>query len=124
MAFARERKSLAEGDVGRVKHQQILIEGILKKALSKNIIIKYNDLLNALEGRFITNFGTENITKLVKQQIKDMPSWEVLKNTLKGEDSHNYTYSYKTVKSYVMEPDLDSVREDSEMIHSFLKETE
>ena len=124
LAFARERKSLAEGDVGRVKHQQILIEGILKKALSKNIIIKYNDLLNALEGRFITNFGTENITKLVKQQIKDMPSWEVLKNTLKGEDSHNYTYSYKTVKSYVMEPDLDSVREASEMIHSFLKETE
>lgn len=116
LAFARERKSLAQGDVGRVEHQQILLEAIVNKVLSKNIITKYNDLLNALEGRFVTNMGTENITKLVKQQMKDMPSWSIDKYTLRGTDAHEYTYSYKNTKSYVMMPAIESVTEAKEKI--------
>lgn len=121
LAFARERKSLASGDVGRAEHQQILIEALLNKALSKAIITKYNDLLNALEGKFVTNFGTENITKLVKQQLKNMPTWKIEKNTLKGTDSHQFTYSYKSLKSYVMEPDMESVREAKEKIKKVIE---
>ncbi len=109
LAFARERKSLAKGDVGRVEHQQMLIEAILNKALSKTMITKYNDLLNAMENKFITNFGTENITKLVKEQMKDMPVWKIERNTLTGFDAREYTYSYKSTKSYVMNPDNASV---------------
>ncbi len=123
LAFARERKSLVSGDVARVKHQQMLIEALLNKALSKNIIVKYNDLLNALEGKFVTNFGTENITKLVKFQMKDLPAWKIEKNTLIGSDSHQFTYSYKTLKSYVMEPDLQSVEEAKIKIKNIIRGT-
>lgn len=122
LAFARERKSLIKGDVGRVEHQQMLIEAILNKILSKNIITKYNDLLNALEGKFVTNFGTENITKLVKEQMKKMPSWEIEKYTLVGSDAHDYTYSYKSTKSYVMVPDTESVNTAKEKIKKVLEE--
>lgn len=121
LAFARERKSLAGGDVGRVEHQQMLIEALLNKALSKNIITKYNDLLNALEGKFVTNFGTENITKLVKEQMKDMPAWKIDKYTLAGSDAHDYTYSYKSLKSYVMVPDMESVATAKEKIKGVLE---
>lgn len=121
LAFARERKSLVSGDVGRVEHQQMLIEALLNKALSKNIITKYNDLLNALEGKFVTNFGTENITKLVKEQMKDMPSWKIDKYTLTGSDAYDYTYSYKSLKSYVMVPDMESVNTAKEKIKSVLE---
>ncbi len=121
LAFARERKSLASGDVGRVEHQQILLEAILNKVLSKNIITKYNDLLNALEGRFVTNMGTDNMTKLVKQQIKDMPSWSIDKYTLKGTDAHEYTYSYKNKKSYVMIPEAESVTEAIKKIKALIE---
>ena len=123
LAFARERKSLADGDLGRVRHQQQLLEAILNKALSKTILLKYNDLLNALNGKFITNLGTENITALVKKQIKEMPSWSFSNYSLTGTDAHQYTYSYKTVKSYVMEPNLDSINEAKEKIKS-LRENE
>lgn len=123
LAFARERKSLPEGDIGRVKHQQMLLEAILNRALSKNIITKYNDLLNALEGKFVTNFGTDNITKLVKQQIKEMPSWNIEKYTLAGTDAHEYTYSYKSIKSYVMQPNMESVNTAKEKIKNILEGT-
>ncbi len=122
LAFARERKSLALGDVGRVMHQQMLLEAILNKVLSKNIMIKYNDLLNAMNGKFVTNFGTENITKLVKQQLKDMSSWEIDKYTLEGTDAHEYTYTYKNTKSYVMMPDVESIQTAKEKIKSILAE--
>lgn len=122
LAFARERKSLPLGDVGRVEHQQMLLEAILNKVLSKNIIMKYSDLLNAMNGKFVTNFGTENITKLVKQQLKDMPSWSIDKYTLGGTDGHEFTYTYKKVKSYVMVPDLETVEMAKEKIKSVLEE--
>ena len=123
LAYARERKSLPDGDVGRVKHQQQLIEAIVNKALSKTILLKYNDLLNALDGKFITNMGSTNITALIKQQIKEMPSWTIEKYTLEGTDAYAYTYSYKTVKSYVMEPKEDSVNVAKEKIKTLIEET-
>ena len=120
LAYARERKSLQDGDVGRVKHQQQLIEALLNKALSKDILLKYNSLLNALNDKFVTNMGSENITKFMKQQIKEMPSWEVEKYTLEGTNAHEYTYSYKTVKSYVMMPKEESVTKAKEMIKNIM----
>ncbi len=118
LAFARERKSLARGDVARAEHQQLIIEGLFDKILSKNIITKYSDLLNALEGKFVTNMGTQNITTLVKCQIKNNPSWTIETNTLVGIDSSQYTYSYKRKKSYVMEPDVKSLDYAKNLIRS------
>lgn len=121
LAYSRERKSLALGDVARAKHQQQVLEAIIDKALSKKIITKYSDLLNSLEGKLITNIGTKNITNLVKKQIKDMPNWSIEKNTLFGTDAYDYTYSYKSAKSYVMVPDDESLENGKKMIQSILE---
>lgn len=118
LAFSRERKSLALGDRARVEHQQMVLEGILHKVLSKSIITKYTDILDALEGKFVTNFGTQNISKLVKNQIKENPSWKIDKYTLTGTDAHEYTYSYKKTKSYVMEPKEESLEEAKNLIQT------
>jgi len=122
LAYSRERKSLATGDIARTKHQQQVLEAIINKVLSKDIIVKYADILNAVEGKFITNIGTKNITKLVKNQIKNNPRWTIEKNTLEGISDYNYTYSYKGAKSYVMVPDNDSLEEAKEKINSILKD--
>lgn len=121
LAFARERKSILGGDVKRVEHQQILLEGIINKLLSKNIINKYNDLLKALENKVVTNLGTENITNLVKMQLKDMPSWTIERCVLNGSDAHEFTYSYKTSKAYVMIPNEDDVNNAKEKINNMMK---
>ena len=122
LAFSRERKSLALGDIARVNHQQMVMEGILNKVLSKSIITKYTELLESLEGRFITNFGTQNISKLVKKQMKDNANWTIESLTLKGTDNHLYTYSYKKTKSYVMEPKEESILEAKTKIQALFKE--
>lgn len=116
LAYARERKSLKDGDIGRVKHQQQLIEALLNKALSKNILVNYNSILNALSDKFVTNMGTENMAKFIRQQIKEMPAWTIEKYTLEGTDAHEYTYSYSTIKSYVMIPKEESVLKAKELI--------
>lgn len=121
LAYSRERKSLAGGDLARVKHQQQVLEAIINKALSKNIIVKYGDILDGLEGKVVTNIGTKNITKLVKTQIKQMPSWTIEKNTLAGVDGLEYTYSYKSAMSYVMIPDEESLSEAKSNIKSILE---
>jgi LCP family protein required for cell wall assembly len=121
LAYSRERKSLATGDIARAKHQQQVLEAILNKALSKSIIIKYNDILNALEGKFVTNIGTKNLTSFIKKQIKNNPSWEITNNTLTGSSDYNYTYSYKSGKSYVMVPDEESVASAKELINNVLE---
>ncbi len=122
LAFVRERKSLPLGDRTRVLHQQMVMEGILHKILSKTIITKYADLLGTLEGKFVTNFGTQNIGKLVKKQIKENPNWEIQSYVLTGSDGKEYTYSYKRVKSYVMLPNEDSVNEAKNLIQNLFKE--
>jgi LCP family protein required for cell wall assembly len=121
LAYSRERKSLATGDIARTKHQQQVLTAILNKALSKTIIVKYNDILNALEGKFVTNIGTKNLTSFIKNQIKNNPSWEITSNTLTGTGDYNYTYSYKSGKSYVMIPDEESVNNAKEQINKVLE---
>lgn len=121
LAYSRERYSLASGDVARTKHQQQVLEAIINKALSKKIITKYGDLLDALDGKFVTNIGTKNITNLVKNQMKSMPSWTIEKNTLSGEGELNYTYSYKKAKSYVMIPDEESLNDAKAKINNLLE---
>lgn len=111
LAYARERYSLARGDLARNKHQQIVLEGIIKKVLSPNIITKYNAILKSLENNFVTNIGSKNITKLVKDQIKNNYDWTIQKYALIGTDDYEYTYAYKSAKSYVMIPNDDSLNE-------------
>ena len=122
LAYCRERKSLPTGDIARTKHQQQVLEAIFNKLLSKNILTKYTDLLNSLEGKFVTNIGTKNLTKLIKNQIQSMPSWTIEKNTLTGTGGNEYTYSYKKSKSYVMIPDEDSLNEGKDLIKTLLQE--
>lgn len=109
LSFVRERKAFSGGDRVRVENQAAMIEAILDKAMSAAIITKYNNLLNTLSDSFVTNLDTNSITSFIKMQINEMPKWEFMNYSLDGSNSFNYTYSYGSVKSYVMEPDTETV---------------
>ena len=118
LSFARERKAFSAGDNQRVKDQQALLQAMFKKCISKEIIYKYNKLLNSLNGSFVTNMPTNKLTSLIRMQLDDMADWTITSNSLTGTDSSNYTYSYSTSKLYVMEPDEDSVTKAHDLIKS------
>lgn len=117
--FARTRKAFADGDRQRGKNQQALIEAIIRKATNKSIIVKYNSLLSAIDGKYQTNMSTKKITALIKMQLDDMSPWNITSYSLSGTDSTNYTYTYNQLL-YVMEPDIESVDEVKTLIQSTL----
>ena len=111
LEFARTRKTVTGGDRTRGENQEALIQAILKKVTSKEIITKYTGILNSLNGTFQTNMPMDTITDLIKKQISDMASWTVTSISLDGYDASRYTYSYPGQYLYVMEPDEDSIVE-------------
>lgn len=109
LSFVRERKNVTGGDLGRGKNQIKVLEALLKKAMSPNIITKYNSLLKSLDGAFVTNLSQSTMTSFVKYELSKGRKWKIDSNTLKGIDSLEYTYSYKNQKLYVMKPTKESV---------------
>lgn len=94
LAFARERKSFADGDLQRNRNQQIVLEGILKKALSSaTILTKYTSILNAVEENVDLNLSPEDIQKLVKMQLDGMPDWKIERQSIIGVSDADVCYS-------------------------------
>lgn len=110
LAFSRERYAYQSGDRHRGQNQQAVISAIIKKVnTDRNLILKYNDILDSLSGTFQTNMQFEDITSFIKNQINNIISWDIESISLDGYDSSNYTYSYSGSKLYVMEPNYNTV---------------
>ena len=120
LSFARERKAFSDGDRVRIENQQLVLKSIINKLLSSKIITNYNDLLKALNNKFLTNMKDEELTKLIKWQIDGMYNWDILNISLNGTDSYQYTYSYQKQLLYVMLPDEESVNTAKEKINSIM----
>ena len=121
LAFARERKAFNDGDRRRGVHQQAIIEALIKKVTEPKIIVKYNALLSALSDSFITDLDHDDVSKLIKKQIKHNKSWKITNVYLTGSDSYEKTYSYGNQKLYVMVPDKDSVNDASNTIKKIME---
>ena len=79
LSYVRERYNLPAGDMGRNEHQLIVIQGIINKMTSADVLTHYNQLLTALQDKFLTNIDTDDIYGLVQKQVNDGGSWNVVK---------------------------------------------
>jgi len=121
LSFVRERKAFKGGDRVRGENQQLVLKAIIDKALSPKIITKYNSLLNALEGKFVTNMEDKDITSLIKKQLDNNNSWNISFLNLEGTDGYEYTYTHSASKLYVMIPDEESVNNVKEKLKNVLE---
>ena len=69
LAFCRERHHFANGDYQRGRDHQHMIEAILNKAMSPDILPNYADLLKTASKNFQTNMSTKEITALAKMHV-------------------------------------------------------
>ena len=120
LSFARERKSFKEGDRTRGENQQRVLTALINKAMSPKIITNYANLLSSLKGKFVTNISDDDITKLIKMQLKNNSSWTINSISVNGKDAMDYVYSYKKVKLYVMKPDYETVNNAKKQIKKVL----
>lgn len=119
LIFARERYNLPNGDNDRVKNQQALITGILKKAMSPAIITNYTSILNSVSDSFQMSMEESDFKKLIKQQINDMSDWDIQSYAVTGTGSSSTTtYSMPGPALYVMESNYDTVRQAHDYIEA------
>ncbi len=109
MAFSRERDSFIDGDNQRGKNQMTVISAIVDKASSPEILAKYNNLLKAVEGCFTTNMPYDDISALVRMQLKSSADWNITSYAVWGYNDFQPCAIAGYEELYVMQPDEDSV---------------
>ena len=120
LAFSRERKTLPGGDIDRGKNQEAVIEAIIRKATSSEIIYNYPTILKNTKNTFQTNLTDKDITSLIKKELTNLGGWNVTSNVITGEGKLDYTYSYPTQKLYVMNINSESLNNAISLINKVI----
>lgn len=115
LAFARERYAFSEGDRQRGKNQMHVIEGVIKKALSPDLLMNYASVLDGVQGSFETNVPYDVMAELVRDQLEDGGSWNIVSYSANGTGATKRPYSMSQ-NAYVMIPDQSTVDKAKELM--------
>lgn len=115
LAFVRERYAFRDGDNQRGKNQMTVIKAIVDKAVSPAFLNNFTDLMNSIEGSFETSMSSKQISALVRMQLDEGGSWNVLNYSVTGDGAMMPVYSMSTEQS-VMIPDEKSIMKAKKLI--------
>lgn len=117
LAFVRERKQFYGGDRARGKHQMAVIKGVIEKMSSGSLLLNYASVLDSMGGYFRCGFTQEEIAALVKMQLNDLAEWNIKSFSVTGTGDYNTSYSLPGLETYVMMPDMASVKHAKKLIN-------
>lgn len=119
--YARERKAFALGDVQRGINQMKVIKAMAAKAMSPTLLTNYSSIMESIADCMQTNMAMDDISSLVKMQLKDNSSWDISTAYLGGSSASMTTYSYPDWESDVYLIDNDSLSDVKAQIQQILK---
>lgn len=115
LAYSRERYAFQEGDRARGRHQMQVISAVIQKMMSTDLLSHYTDVLNGIEGCFDTNFSYDRMAELVRQQLDEGGSWNIVSYSVDGTGDTRQPYSM-SANAYVMIPDQTTVDKAKELM--------
>lgn len=122
LAYARTRKGVEGGDLGRGNHQMEIIEAIVNKATSGTTIINnYSAIMESVDGLFVMNIPQQLISALIKEQLADMSGWNITMFSTYGTGDYGEVYSAQGYSVYVIYPDEAAVQKASKLIDMVLE---
>lgn len=121
LSYVRERYSLPNGDFGRNEHQSIVLQAIINKLCSKEIITSYNTLLNNLQGNFLTSVSSDSIYSIAQMQLNDGGDWDFITYHLTGPSGLDVTASMGSQQLYVTYPLKNQVEFAKQQITAVMK---
>lgn len=124
LAFSRERYNVPGGDITRGMHQQEVIKGVFNKMISTEMLLNLNKVVSQVSSSVDTNFGSNNLSKLVEKQLNDGKGWQFEMTTLEGVGGSDYTFLYPNQLLYVMYVNEDSLINTSQQIKDTMERTE
>ncbi len=102
LAFCRERDSFESGDMQRNENQQAVLKAIIEKATqSSTILSSYTQILDAASENMFTTMSQDEMSDLIKMQLKGMPGWEIRRHAVKGEADFDFCYALGDYASVV-----------------------
>ena len=108
LVFSRERYAFKEGDRQRGRNQMAVIQGVVDKVTQPSFLKNYLSVMDSLDGCFETNIPYDLIASLVRKQLDEGGSWQVLSYSVNGTGDTQKPYSM-SAKAYVMVPDQTTV---------------
>ena len=128
LRYARMRYDDPEGDTGRQKRQQYVIQKLVEKLLSLDSITKYEQILKTIENSVRTNFTVERLFQIAQTHKEALQHFE--SDTINGDGAMiNGVYYFvipeaeKIRVSNVIRKSLD-LEEITELKHIETKETQ
>lgn len=109
LAFARERYNVPGGDNQRGKNQMAVIQAMIKKMLTPEMLVKAPSLISEVSDSVETNMSMEQIQKLIQSQLNNGGDWTIKSVAAEGTGDSQYCYSMPGTALYVMQPDQTSV---------------
>ena len=116
LSFVRERKNVPGGDFQRGRDQQLMLTAMINKAMSPAILTGYTGIIASLENSFATSMPEDSITALIKMQLSDGGSWNIVSTAVTGTTDSQYCYSYSGNPLSVVIPDAASIEAASAML--------
>ena len=93
-----------------------VIEGIVNKATSPQILKNYTGIWNEVSDCVVTSMSYDEIAGFVKDQLDSGASWDVVKYSVTGSDLMTTAYSTGSAVVYVMVPDENTVNQAKEYL--------
>lgn len=115
LVFSRERYSFSEGDRQRGRNQMAVIQAVIRKALSPELLMNYASVLEGVEGSFEMNVPYDVIASLVRRQLTNGGNWNVVSYSVDGTGDSQKPYSMSQ-NAYVMIPDMSTVDHAKELM--------
>ena len=120
LAFSRERKAFALGDLQRGLNQQEVIKALIQRIMAIRDLKTLNRLVEQI-GKYVdTNIDPEDIGKLLDLQISNNPSWTITTHLLEGERGSAPSYAFGGQYQNMVFPDPDSVKSITKQIQELI----
>lgn len=120
--YARERKAFALGDMQRNKHQTQVLKAIIDKMVSPAILKNYSSLMDGVSDAFLTDFASKEISSLVKMQLNNGDSWNIVSYNVMGTGGKEYVYSISSFPTNIVYPNETDVANAKMLIKKVLAE--
>ncbi|MBR3403892.1 MAG: LCP family protein [Firmicutes bacterium] len=101
LVYVRERSAFGDGDMARGRHQMLVIQAVIDKCTSTQVLSNYTSLLEAIEGNFETSIPYDLISEIVKEQLESGASWNVVSYSVSGYNDWRTCWSLGTGASVV-----------------------
>lgn len=120
LAIARERLNLKNNERGRIENCEKILMGIVKKSMSTNTLLNFDEVLNSYSNLYTTDMNKKVITKLAKSFIDDYSKYTIEKQTMDGTDGKAIGH-LGTQEVGVTFPDENQVKAASQKIKEVLE---